>query len=117
MSYPSGHLTQVTVLAMLVPLAVYAMSRSRWLQRTTTAVSAIVVVLIAANRVAVGVHWATDVIAGVLLGLTIGLWTRAQLMEPASHRACRSCAFKPTDDLDPSSGGERACARRVAGPA
>ena len=108
MSYPSGHLTQVTVLAMLVPLAVYAMSRNHWLQRSTMAASALVVVLIAANRVAVGVHWATDVIAGVLLGLVIGLWTRAQLMEPASHRACQRCAFKPNDDLDPDAGGERA---------
>lgn len=94
MSYPSGHLTQTTLLAVLVPVAVYAMTRRRWLQHLTSVASLAALVFISANRVAVGVHWPTDVVAGILLGLAIGLWTRAPLLDPAQHRGCRRCAFR-----------------------
>jgi membrane-associated phospholipid phosphatase len=111
MSYPSGHLTQVTLLAVLVPLAVFALTRRPWTQHAVSAVSVAALVFISANRMAVGVHWPTDVLAGILLGLAIGLWTRASLLDPAQHRSCRRCAFHSEDAVgaarDPSGGDGR----------
>ena len=66
-----------------------------------TVASVAALVFISANRIAVGVHWPTDVLAGILLGLAIGLWTRASLLDPAQHRSCRRCAFRSSDEVGP----------------
>ena len=101
MSYPSGHLTQFTVLAVLVPLAVFALTRRHWAEHGMAVASVAALVFISANRIAVGVHWPTDVLGGILLGLAVGLWTRASLQDPAQHRSCRRCAFRSSDEAGP----------------
>ncbi len=94
MAFPSGHIVQATLLAVLLPLAVYAFTRRTWARRTTGLLAAAIVAFTGMNRVAVGVHWPTDIIAGVLLGLAVGLWVRADLLDPDQHRICRRCAFQ-----------------------
>ncbi|HIW95018.1 MAG TPA: phosphatase PAP2 family protein [Candidatus Corynebacterium gallistercoris] len=72
-SFPSGHATAVS--AMCVSLALLAssriVSRSRrhfWLKLIIWLGAAVVIVVIAISRLYLGVHWVSDVTAGVLIG-------------------------------------------------
>jgi membrane-associated phospholipid phosphatase len=68
-SYPSGHAMRVAYLAVVV----------NWLLAARilrTAVAALVVV-VCLGRVYMGAHWLSDVVGGVLLGLTCALIVRA----------------------------------------
>jgi undecaprenyl-diphosphatase len=65
-SFPSGHVLAAAALWAMVPvvLSLYTQSRRVWWVAAIGAVTA--VVLIGASRVYLGVHWASDVIAGTL---------------------------------------------------
>lgn len=91
-SFPSGHMVQITLLATLVPLALYEMTRSPAMRRWSTLALAVCVILVGIGRVAIASHGATDVIAGIALGLAVGSWARLALQIPESHRECRACA-------------------------
>jgi membrane-associated phospholipid phosphatase len=69
-SFPSGHAMTATTsfavfLLVLLPLVPRAAHRLCWL------VSALAVVGVGFTRVALGVHWCSDVVGGWLLGLTV----------------------------------------------
>jgi membrane-associated phospholipid phosphatase len=64
--YPSGHILRSVVLFGTLCL----LSRSRLLRAATLAL----LVSIAASRVYLGVHWASDVVGGALLGIAALLW-------------------------------------------
>ncbi len=65
-AFPSGHTATAAVLA-----GIWAMTQRRWLFPLS---GLGFVVLVGVSRVAVGVHWPTDVLAGLILG-----WTSAWL--------------------------------------
>jgi undecaprenyl-diphosphatase len=66
-SFPSGH--SAAAAATYASLAlIYGRGRSRKVRATLAGVAAAIAVAVAATRVLLGVHWLTDVIAGVLLG-------------------------------------------------
>ena len=70
-SFPSGHVT--ATIALLIALAWYAgHGRSAAVRRTLFFTAAGGGIAMAVSRVYLGVHWPTDVIAGLLLGTT---WT------------------------------------------
>ena len=64
--YPSGHAIRTAILLGALCLL--------WRNRTVRAVCAVLLVLMALSRVYLGVHWASDVVGGTLLGLAGLAW-------------------------------------------
>ncbi len=70
-AYPSGHVAGTTALAGALLVACRARTRPwHWLAAVTA------VVVIAATRLYLGVHWLTDTVAGMLVGTLVVLGSR-----------------------------------------
>ena len=67
-SFPSGHVMAAVALWGLMPLVVSLYTRRRWLWWLSVAVSGGVILGIAVSRVYLGVHWFSDVTAGLIVG-------------------------------------------------
>lgn len=73
-SFPSGHAT-VNTAAMAVAVVLASMLiRRRGLRRTLIGLAVLVALVVAADRILLGVHNVSDVVAGVLLGVAIALF-------------------------------------------
>ncbi len=68
-SYPSGHTTMATVFFGGLAAIVFHLTRNRVARALAAAGAGAAVLAVAATRVYLGAHWATDTIAGVLTGL------------------------------------------------
>ncbi|GII82896.1 hypothetical protein Ssi03_08860 [Sphaerisporangium siamense] len=69
-SFPSGHALNATLGAGVMVLLILPMLRGR--QRTIAwAVAGVIVAGVAYTRVALGVHWVSDVTAGIVLGVAV----------------------------------------------
>jgi membrane-associated phospholipid phosphatase len=66
-SFPSGHATAAAATFAACAL-VLGRRRGRWAKATLTGGAAAIAVAVAATRVLLGVHWFTDVLAGMALG-------------------------------------------------
>ena len=78
-SFPSGHATAAAAAAAAVCLMVLGTSGHRLVRTAVPAVSVVLAALVAASRVFLGVHYLSDVVGGVLLGVALaavsyGLW-------------------------------------------
>lgn len=79
-AYPSGHAMTATVVCGLLLWLVHRYGADRALWRTAAAVAAISVAGVGLTRIWLGVHWATDVVGGWLLGaLVVVLAVRAHM--------------------------------------
>jgi len=67
-SFPSGHATQASAFWFSLVLAAHTARAAPLLTRSLAAVAGLLVVAVALSRVYLGVHYPSDVIAGVLLG-------------------------------------------------
>ena len=67
-SFPSGH-PYAAAASCLLPLVVPLYTRNRAIWWTCTIIVWTIVVLVAASRVWLGVHWTTDVVASVILAI------------------------------------------------
>lgn len=101
-SFPSGHMVQITVLAVLLPLAVLELTRSKRWSVVTGAALIVCVAVVATVAMAARHHHATDVIAGAAIGLAVGAWGRLALHRPGSHDRCRGCRFCDSAGTDPA---------------
>ena len=92
-SYPSGHLAQLVLLAVVAPVAIQVVSDRRLWSRLVGALLAVGAVIAAAERVHAGMHWPMDVVGGAALGLTAGLCLRWLVARRAWHQRCRRCPW------------------------
>ncbi|SOD81328.1 undecaprenyl-diphosphatase [Streptomyces sp. 1222.2] len=73
-AYPSGHAMTATVVLGLLVWLLHRYGAGRVVMRTAVAVAVVSVVGVGLSRIWLGVHWASDVLGGWLLGgLTIAL--------------------------------------------
>ena len=84
-SFPSGHVMAAATLWFMVPVVLSLYHRSTRVWWVSIGVSVVAVGLIGASRVYLGVHWASDVVAGslvaamLLAGLDLGFrWLHAR---------------------------------------
>jgi membrane-associated phospholipid phosphatase len=68
-SFPSGHATMSTLFYGAVAALVLHLSRNKHLRHATLALATFLVLSICYTRIYLGAHWATDVAAGILVGL------------------------------------------------
>ncbi|MFN0026220.1 MAG: phosphatase PAP2 family protein [Acidimicrobiales bacterium] len=68
-SFPSGHSAAAGACWAAMAL-ILSRHRGRWVRRTTAAGAALIAGAVAASRVLLGVHWLSDVVAGVVVGWT-----------------------------------------------
>jgi hypothetical protein len=92
-SYPSGHVVQAVLLCGLVPLAVRVLTRSRLLAITSGVLLASATTLGTVVRVERGLHWPTDVLGAVALGVTVVLLVRWILSRATLHDRCHGCPW------------------------
>lgn len=67
-SFPSGHAMSAATVYVTVAYLAARLQRRRWARWATVIFALVVVVLIAVSRVYLGVHYPSDVAAGVVLG-------------------------------------------------
>jgi membrane-associated phospholipid phosphatase len=68
-SFPSGHTAMATAFYGGAAAVVFHLSRNRRLRLASFLAAAAIIVAVAVSRVYLGAHWATDVVAGLLVGL------------------------------------------------
>jgi phosphodiesterase/alkaline phosphatase D-like protein/membrane-associated phospholipid phosphatase len=94
-SFPSGHVVQVVLLAMAVPIAARVVTGRRWPGRVAGVVLGAAAGVTALVRVHDGTHWPTDVLGGALLGATAGFTLHWAVVHERWHGACHRCPWHP----------------------
>jgi undecaprenyl-diphosphatase len=83
-SFPSGHATQASAFWFSLVFAMRAAGASPKLTRAAAGIALLIVLVVAASRVYLGVHYPGDVVAGMLLGAGWATYVSSCLPEPES---------------------------------
>jgi undecaprenyl-diphosphatase len=82
-SFPSGHTLNSTVTYGLIALVIWRSRLATWARRTSASVLVALPILVGLSRIALGVHYPSDVLAGWLAGVAV-VAVVAVLTEPAT---------------------------------
>jgi undecaprenyl-diphosphatase len=111
-SFPSGHVLAAVALWGLLPVIVSLYTRRRAIWWASVGVSITLIVAIAASRVYLGVHWFSDVTAGLVAGAFFLLGVEAVLAGPHRRYPCRllhpgRAGPEDLQDPEPADTGDR----------
>lgn len=75
-SYPSGHTARAVFLVIIVSSIMYQVLQKQQRGKRMLMISVLVayVALVAISRIYLGHHWLSDILGGVLLGTSMGVW-------------------------------------------
>src|SRR6478672_3958998 len=68
-SFPSGHAMSATIVYSTVAYLAARLQKRRWARWVTMILAAILILLICSSRLYLGVHYPSDVLAGIVIGL------------------------------------------------
>lgn len=80
-SFPSGHTIQATIALGMLPPVLYVLTKRRYAAIGAAVIAAVGTAAVGLSRVALGAHWVSDVVGGVLVGILVLL-----VAETALHR-------------------------------
>lgn len=118
-SFPSGHATSAIVVYATIAYLVARLQRRWWARAVTLALAALAILLIAASRLFLGVHYPTDVAAGLAIGLAWAGFCMA-LLEAVQRFIRREAPDEavhevPPPDSEADGDAPRPPARRASG--
>lgn len=99
-SFPSGHAMSATIVYSTVAYLAARLQKQRWARSLTMVFAALVVLLICLSRLYLGVHYPSDVLAGVVVGLSWAAFCMATL--EAIQRYSERNAREVTKDEAPA---------------
>jgi membrane-associated phospholipid phosphatase len=101
-SFPSGHAMSATVVYGTVAYLLVRLQRHRWAKVLTVTTAALLILLICLTRLYLGVHYPSDVIGGIIVGLAWASFCMATL--EASLALARRRASRATIEERPAPG-------------
>ncbi|MBC7788528.1 MAG: phosphatase PAP2 family protein [Anaerolineae bacterium] len=101
-SFPSGHAMSAAIVYSTVAYLAARLQKRRWARITTMLISFLIIILICVSRLYLGVHYPSDVIAGVVIGLAWAAFCMAGLEAvQVFAKRFRAPALEHERDLDP----------------
>jgi undecaprenyl-diphosphatase len=99
-SFPSGHAMSATIVYSTVAYLAARLQKRRWARWVTMSFAAIVILLICFSRLYLGVHYPSDVLAGIVVGLSWAAFCMATL--EAIQRYSQRNGPEVTKDEEPA---------------
>ena len=93
--FPSSHMVFATLLAGLVPLGIAALFRTHRFTSALRLLLGLGVLASAVARIHDRLAWPSDVVVGVLGGVSLLLWVQWAIDHRRWHRLCRQCLWAP----------------------
>jgi undecaprenyl-diphosphatase len=89
-SFPSGHVIHAVVIFGLVPILLWAVTRSRAYLMFGFTIFGAAVVSVAMSRIALGAHWPSDVVASIFIGASLLLGAQFLIRSGWSADRCET---------------------------